>query len=99
MDLFFDPLHTIMNIVNQLIALRKSQRLTQAELAGRAAMTRMTVQRIESADTDPRLSTIEHLAKALGLELMLVPSSLRPELDGWVASTSVTPSALLDLGH
>ena len=75
-----------MSIVSQLIALRKAQRLTQAELAERAAMTRMTVQRIESTGTDPRLSTVEELAKALGLELMLVPSSLRQELDGFVAS-------------
>ena len=68
-----------MSIVSQLIALRKAQRLTQAELAERAAMTRMTVQRIESTGTDPRLSTVEELAKALGLELMLVPRSTPPE--------------------
>ena len=68
-----------MSIVSQLIALRKAQRLTQAELAERAAMTRMTVQRIESTGTDPRLSTVEELAKALGLELTLVPRSTPPE--------------------
>ena len=95
-----------MSIVTQLIALRKAQRLTQAELADRAAMTRMTVQRIESTGTDPRLSTVEELAKALGLELMLVPSSLRQELDGFVASGGKTlgqaagsgaPASIVDL--
>ncbi len=83
-------MNTVIGIVTQLIALRKAQRLTQAELAQRAAMTRMTVQRIESTGTDPRLSTVAELAKALGLGLMLLPISPRQKLDGFVASGGKT---------
>ncbi|OYU46192.1 MAG: transcriptional regulator [Burkholderiales bacterium PBB4] len=81
-----------MSILNQLIALRKAQRLTQAELATRAAMTRMTVQRIESSGTDPRLTTVEELAKALGLELMLVPQARRQEFEALMAATTQPPA-------
>jgi transcriptional regulator with XRE-family HTH domain len=84
-----------MSIVTQLIALRKAQHLTQAALAERVAMTRMTVQRIESKDTDPRLSTVVELSKALGLELMLVPTGMRPAQDDLVTSqeVSLTPAS------
>ena len=85
-----------MTILSQLIALRKSQRLTQAELATRAAMTRMTVQRIESSGTDPRLTTVEELAKALGLELMLVPSERRQEIEALMATKPRSDPQLSD---
>jgi hypothetical protein len=46
----------------------------------------MTVQRTESGQIDPRLSTLTELARALGLELMTVPSALRPVLEDFVRS-------------
>lgn len=44
----------------------------------------MTVQRIEAAAIAPRLSTLQEMARALGMDLMLVPSGLRGELEGFV---------------
>jgi transcriptional regulator with XRE-family HTH domain len=74
-----------MSIVEDLERARKAAKLTQAELAERAGMNRMTVGRIE-AGLDPRLSTLQELARAMGLELMLVPTALRAEIEGFVRS-------------
>ncbi|NCT99748.1 MAG: helix-turn-helix transcriptional regulator [Comamonadaceae bacterium] len=72
-----------MGILDDLEAARKASSLTQAELAERAGVNRMTVGRLE-AGLDPRLSTLQELARALGLELMLVPRELRPAIDDFV---------------
>ncbi|PXX41475.1 helix-turn-helix domain-containing protein [Undibacterium pigrum] len=68
---------TIMiNIVEQLNAMREASKQSQSELAERAGLSRMTVVRTEHGQIDPRLSTIQVMARALGLELMLVPQEL-----------------------
>ena len=53
---------------------RKAANLTQTELAERAGLSRMTVQRLESGSLDPRLSTLQELAHALNMELHAVPA-------------------------
>lgn len=73
------------SIIGDLERARKAAHLTQAELADRSGMNRMTVGRIESG-LDPRLSTLQELARAMGLDLMLVPKALRPEIEGFVRS-------------
>jgi transcriptional regulator with XRE-family HTH domain len=65
---------------------RKRLGLKQEEIARRAGLSRMTVQRIETAAIDPRLSTVVVLARALGMEVMLVPSAMRPAIEGYVLS-------------
>ncbi len=72
-----------MSLLNQLEATRKAAGLTQAELAERSGVNRMTVGRLE-AGLDPRLSTLQALARSLGLELMLVPRGLMPALEDFV---------------
>jgi transcriptional regulator with XRE-family HTH domain len=71
-------------ILNELAAIRRASGLTQQELADRAAVTRTTVQRIESNAIDPKLDTLLVLARALDLDVMLVPRSLRTELEHFV---------------
>jgi len=61
-------MHT--DLIAQLAHARKAQQLTQAELAEKAGLSRMTVQRMESGSLDPRLSTLHELARALGLRLV-----------------------------
>jgi transcriptional regulator with XRE-family HTH domain len=73
-------------VLNELEQARLAAGITQAELAGRAGLHRMAVQRIEAGTSDPRLSTLQALARALGMELMLVPAALRTELEGFVRS-------------
>ena len=75
-----------MSILNDVATARKSTKLSQAELAERSGLSRMTVQRMEAGAIDPRLSTVLELVRAMGLELMLVPTALRPELEAFVRS-------------
>ncbi|WP_137919599.1 helix-turn-helix transcriptional regulator [Hydrogenophaga sp. 2FB] len=74
-----------MSIVQNLESTRKAASLTQDELAQRAGVSRMTVSRIE-AGMDPRLSTLQELARAMGMELMLVPRALQSEVADFVRS-------------
>ena len=73
-------------IIEELIAARKGAGLTQGELAERAGLNRMTVQRTEAGDIDPRLSTLHVMARVLGMEIMLVPTAIRPELENFARS-------------
>ena len=74
-----------LNIIDALKAAREAQGLTQAELASRANTSRVTVGRIE-AGFDPKLSTVYELARALGLEITLVPKSLADEVRAFLRS-------------
>ena len=98
----------VINIIHELETARKAAKLTQEELATRAGLSRMTVQRTESGQIDPRLSSLMVMAQALGLDLMLVPLALRPELEAFVraggrflgqaAGASAPPSVAETLG-
>ncbi|WP_051293783.1 helix-turn-helix domain-containing protein [Pseudoduganella violaceinigra] len=74
------------NILPELRNARKSAGLTHDMLAERAGVSRMTVQRTEAGKIDPRLSTLLVLARTLGMDLMLVPKSLRQDLEDFVQS-------------
>lgn len=76
----------MINVPRELAQVRKALGLTQAELAEKAGLSRMAVQKAESGNTDPRLSTLHVMARAMGMELMLVPSSIRQELEDFVQS-------------
>jgi transcriptional regulator with XRE-family HTH domain len=75
-----------MGIISELGSARRAAKLSQQALAEKAGVARLTVSRVESARDDVRLSTLLVLARALGLELMLVPSALRPELENFVSA-------------
>ncbi|MGN1056829.1 MAG: helix-turn-helix domain-containing protein [Comamonas sp.] len=71
-------------LVTALTAVRKSRQITQAELAQRAGLSRMTVQRLESNGLDPRLSTLQEMARVLGYELVAIPTDLKPAFTAWM---------------
>jgi transcriptional regulator with XRE-family HTH domain len=73
-------------IMSELALARKALGLTQEIEAKKAGLNRMTVQKIEAGAIDPRLSTLDVLAHALGMEIMLVPKALRPSLENFVRS-------------
>ena len=75
-----------MFLIDELSAARKARPMTQADLAHAAGLSRMTVQRTEAQEIDPRLSTVLEMARVLGMDLMLVPTALRPELEAFVRS-------------
>jgi transcriptional regulator with XRE-family HTH domain len=74
-----------LSIIDALEAARSARKMTQAELASRSGTSRVTVGRIE-AGFDPKLSTVYEMARALGLELTLVPKSLAGEVQAFLRS-------------
>lgn len=70
-------------LVTALTAVRKSRHMTQAELASAAGLSRMTVQRLESNGLDPRLSTLQEMARVLEQELVVIPAHLREAFEQW----------------
>ncbi len=72
------------DLITTLAASRKAQKMTQADLADRAGLSRMAVQRTETGDVDPRFSTLAEMARVLGMELIAVPAALRPELQAFI---------------
>lgn len=74
-----------LSIIDTLESARKAQGLTQEELAQRAGTSRVTVGRVESG-FDPKLATVYELARALGLELVLVPKVLTGEVQAFIRS-------------
>jgi len=52
----------------KLREIRERQFLTQVELADKAQISEITLNRLEKGRQKPRFSTIRKLAKALGLE-------------------------------
>ena len=72
-------------VVTALAAARKARQMTQAELASQAGLSRMTIQRLESNGLDPRLSTLQEMARVLEQELVVLPLHLRPAFEQWLA--------------
>jgi|SRR5579859_6581806 len=57
---------------------RNRKGMSQVELAERLKMPQSQIARIETGERDIRLSTLAQIARALGLEPMLVPKRLIP---------------------
>lgn len=56
-------------LVQSLAALRTELGLSQTEVAARMGTSQSAVARLEAGDADPRLSTLERYAAALGRDL------------------------------
>lgn len=68
--------------IGQLLkAARKGQGLTQEQVADLAGLSRPRYREIEAGGTAARTSTLINIARALGLELMLVPQAMVPAVD------------------
>jgi transcriptional regulator with XRE-family HTH domain len=57
-----------MAFAENLRRLREERFLSQIELARRAGMAKLTVQRLENGETTPFSRTVRRLAEALGVE-------------------------------
>ncbi|QIL80563.1 helix-turn-helix transcriptional regulator [Diaphorobacter sp. HDW4A] len=73
-------------LIDSLTAARKAQKITQADLAQRAGLSRMAVQRTETGDVDPRYSTLVEMSRVLGMQMMAVPADLVPALQAFIQS-------------
>jgi HTH-type transcriptional regulator / antitoxin HipB len=59
-----------------LRAARLGRGMVQAELAGRLGMRQGQISDLEIGAMDPRVSTVRNVARALDLELVLIPRTL-----------------------
>lgn len=60
---------------------RKAAQLTQEEVANRAGISRPQYWKIESGDADARATTLVNVARALRLELKLIPQAIVPAVN------------------
>ena len=75
-------MQTLADVGQALQDARHQAELTQAQLAERAGVARVTVSRIEGAvNGDMGLAAVLRLSGALGLELRLVPKGHRRTLE------------------
>ena len=80
----------ISELITTLAQARKAARITQADLAERAGLSRMAVQRTETGDVDPRFSTLQEMARVLEHELVIIPTHLHHAFEQWLAEHSAS---------
>lgn len=74
------------NLIQQMTKVREAKNISQTHFAESTGLSRMTIVRTEHEQIDPRLSTIQVMARALGLELLLVPKELKEPLQDFIRS-------------
>lgn len=58
-------------LLGELVAARRRAGLTQAEVADRMGVTQSTVSGFETEGADPRLSTLQRYARAVGARVVI----------------------------
>lgn len=71
---------------------RTSKGLSQRELGERVGLPQSHVSKIEQGGVDLQLSSLSELARALDLELKLVPRQALPAVEGVIASLAPPPA-------
>jgi transcriptional regulator with XRE-family HTH domain len=69
---------------------RNQRRLTLEMLSAKVGMSPQHLSEIESGKRDPRLSSIERMAEAMGMTVLIVPEAMAPELRRYVAHNGRT---------
>jgi transcriptional regulator with XRE-family HTH domain len=64
------------NIIDQLKVARQKRQMKQSELGKKLGMPQSHISTIENSVTNPRLSTVEDMARLLDHELILIPREL-----------------------
>ena len=65
---------------------RNQRRLTLEMLSAKVGMSPQHLSEIESGKRDPRLSSIERMAEAMGMTVLIVPDAIAPDLRRYVAN-------------
>jgi transcriptional regulator with XRE-family HTH domain len=71
----------LLDIGQLLKTTRKGRQLTQEQVADMAGISRPRYREIEAGSSAARTTTLINIARALGLELMLVPQAMVPAVD------------------
>jgi transcriptional regulator with XRE-family HTH domain len=69
-------------LIAQVREVREASGISQRSLSDRAGLTQSHISHIESGKTEPGLSSFIDMARALDLELILVPKKLLPAVQG-----------------
>lgn len=69
---------------------RNQRRLTLEMLSAKVGMSPQHLSEIESGKRDPCLSSIERMAEAMGMTVLLVPDSMAPDLRRYIANSGRT---------
>lgn len=83
------PEHSV-GLVEQLVVARRAQGLSQAELARRCSVSPNAIARVESPDSDTRLSSLSRFAANLDHEIILVPKWLVPSVRNFISREGAT---------
>jgi transcriptional regulator with XRE-family HTH domain len=70
----------------QLLDGRRRAKLTQDDVAIRAGLSRVSYRAIETGAAAPRASTLVNIARALGMEMMLIPKEMIPAVQAMLRS-------------
>lgn len=82
--------YATLSIIDALKGARLAKGLSQRALSGRTGVPQSHVSKIENGGADIRLSSLIELARALDLELRLIPRKAVPAVDSVVRSTAPT---------
>jgi len=80
--------YSIEEIAETLKAARQSKQLSQRELSEKVGLTQSHISRIENAAVDLQVSNLIELARALELELVLVPKKVLPPVQSLVRESA-----------
>jgi len=69
-------------IIEQLKIARQSLGMKQFELGKKLGLPQSHISKIESGQNDPRMSTIEDMARILDHELMIIPRQMISHING-----------------
>ncbi len=75
-------MYALEEITTALKAARERRGLSQRALGARSGVPQSHISKIESGGTDIRLSSLVALARALDLEVLLVPRGRMPAVEG-----------------
>lgn len=72
MKINMESLEDEIDLVNELVKIRKSNNITQKELAKKINVPQSAISRFESQLNSPRLDTLMPIAKALGVQIGII---------------------------
>lgn len=83
--------HAITQLTSRIKQSRLERQWSQTELGERVGLNQKNVSRIEASKQDLRTSTLVELARAVGLELMLVPRAMVPAIQSILRTETLDP--------
>lgn len=78
---------------------RNQRRLTLENLSAKVGMSPQHLSEIESGKRDPRLSSMERMAEAMGMTVLIVPEAMAPELRRYIVHNGRTYTTKLFTTH